>query len=92
MYRYSPGADDLDGGEGAFLPCSFWLVEALIKVGRRDEGIQVFEDILRMVGDLCLLPEEIDPSTHAFLGNYPIALSQAGVVHAIVEIENALRA
>ena len=92
MYRYSPRADDLDGREGAFLPCSFWLVEALIKVGRRDEGIQVFEDILRMVGDLCLLPEEIDPSTHAFLGNYPIALSQAGVVHAIVEIENALRA
>lgn len=91
VYRYPPGSDGLEGTEGAFLPCSFWLVEALLRLGRVDEAIHEFEDLLALIGNLTLLPEEIDPATGAFLGNYPLALSQAGLVHAILEIDNALK-
>ena len=86
MYRYRPGADGLAGGEGAFVPCSFYLIEALLRTGRENEGVELFEQLLNRVGDLCLLPEEIDPGSGAFLGNYPLCLSQAGMVHAILEI------
>jgi GH15 family glucan-1,4-alpha-glucosidase len=90
LYRYTPGADGLLGKEGAFLPCSFWLLEALLRLGRRDEGLRVFEQVLGLANDLLLLPEEIDPTTGAYLGNYPLALSQAGLVHAILEVQTVL--
>ncbi|MDQ6877946.1 MAG: glycoside hydrolase family 15 protein [Candidatus Dormibacteraeota bacterium] len=90
VYRYPPGHDGLPGKEGAFLPCSFWLLEALLRLGRIDEGLGVFEQVLSLAGELLLLPEEIDPATGAFLGNYPLALSQAGLVHAVLEVQKVL--
>jgi GH15 family glucan-1,4-alpha-glucosidase len=92
VYRYTPGHDGLPGKEGAFLPCSFWLLEALLRLGRIDEGLRVFEQVLSLAGELLLLPEEIDPATGAFLGNYPLALSQAGLVHAVLEVQKVLDA
>lgn len=92
LFRYSPGADDLPGREGAFLPCSFWLVEALLRSGRVEEGVELFEQLLNLIEPLYLLPEEIDPGTGAYLGNHPLALSQAGLIHAIIEVERALKA
>jgi GH15 family glucan-1,4-alpha-glucosidase len=92
LYRYAPGHDGLPGKEGAFLPCSFWLLEALLRLGRVDEGLRVFEQVLGLAGELLLLPEEIDPATGAFLGNYPLALSQAGLVHAVLEVQKVLDA
>ena len=92
VYRYPPGHDGLPGKEGAFLPCSFWLLEALLRLGRVDEGLRVFEQVLSLANELLLLPEEIDPATGAFLGNYPLALSQAGLVHAVLEVQKVLDA
>jgi GH15 family glucan-1,4-alpha-glucosidase len=89
-YRYTPGADGLPGKEGAFLPCSFWLLEALLRLGRREEGLRLFEQVLGLANDLLLLPEAVDPATGAYLGNYPLALSQAGLVHAVIEVQKVL--
>ena len=92
VYRYPPGQDGLGGTEGAFLPCSFWLLEALLRLGRIDEGLRLFEQVLGLANELLLLPEEIDPATGAYLGNYPLALSQAGLVHAVLEVQKVLNA
>jgi GH15 family glucan-1,4-alpha-glucosidase len=92
LYRYTPGQDGLPGGEGAFLPCSFWLLEALLRLGRVEEGLSLFEQTLALANEFLLLPEEIDPGTGAYLGNYPLALSQAGLVHAVLEVQKALGA
>jgi hypothetical protein len=77
---------------GPFLPCSFWLLEALLRLGRVEEGLRVFEQVLGLANELLLLPEEIDPETGAYLGNYPLALSQAGLVHAVLEVQRVLNA
>jgi GH15 family glucan-1,4-alpha-glucosidase len=90
LYRYLPGRDGLPGKEGAFLPCTFWLLEALLRLGRHEDGLRLFEQVLGIAGDLLLLPEEIDPATREFLGNYPLALSQAGLVHAVLEVQRVL--
>jgi GH15 family glucan-1,4-alpha-glucosidase len=90
LYRYTPGADGLPGKEGAFLPCSFWLLEALLRLGRREDGLRLFKQVLGLANDLLLLPEEIDPATGAYLGNYPLALSQAGLIHAVIEVQKVL--
>jgi GH15 family glucan-1,4-alpha-glucosidase len=92
LYRYPPGRDGLPGTEGAFLPCSFWLLEALLRLGRIEEGLRLFEQVLGLANELLLLPEEIDPATGAYLGNYPLALSQAGLVHAVLEVQKVLNA
>jgi GH15 family glucan-1,4-alpha-glucosidase len=92
LYRYPVGRDGLAGSEGAFLPCSFWLLEALLRLGRLEDGLRLFEQVLDLADDLLLLPEEIDPGTGAYLGNYPLALSQAGLVHAVTEVQRALDA
>jgi GH15 family glucan-1,4-alpha-glucosidase len=91
LYRYLPGSDGLPGKEGAFLPCTFWLLEALLRLGRKDDGLRLFDQILARATDLLLLPEEIDPATGDFLGNYPLALSQAGLVHAVLEVQRVLK-
>jgi GH15 family glucan-1,4-alpha-glucosidase len=61
LYRYPPGQDGLPGTEGALLPCSFWLVQALASTGRVDEATQLFADLLDLANPLGLLPEEINP-------------------------------
>ncbi|HEX6921437.1 MAG TPA: glycoside hydrolase family 15 protein [Actinomycetes bacterium] len=89
VYRYLPGSDGLDGGEGAFLPCSFWLVQALARTGRRDEAGQLFADLLDLGGPLGLYGEEMDPSSHEHLGNYPQALSHAALIQAALALAAA---
>ena len=82
LYRYLPDESDdgLPGHEGAFLLCSFWLVDNLAAQGRLDDAMDLYERLCARAGGLGLLPEEIDPSTGAFLGNYPQAFSHVGVV------------
>src|SRR5215204_5627830 len=89
LYRYPPGQDRLPGTEGAFLPCSFWLVQALAMTGRVDEAAQLFADLLELVNPLGLLPEEINPNNHAYLGNYPQALTHAALIQAALAIRDA---
>jgi len=86
IYRYPPGRDGLPGTEGAFLPCSFWLVQALALTGRREEGIELFRALLDRGNALGLYAEEMDPTTAAHLGNFPQALTHAALVSAALAL------
>jgi GH15 family glucan-1,4-alpha-glucosidase len=88
LYRYPPGKDGLAGGEGAFLPCSFWLVQALALTDRRDEALALFEALLPLAGPLGLYAEEMDPATGRHLGNYPQALTHAALVQAALALRD----
>lgn len=84
LYRYHPdeSPDGLPGNEGAFLLCSFWLVENLAYQKRLDEAHQLYDSLCDRAGCLGLLPEQIDPVGGGFLGNYPQAFSHIGVISA----------
>jgi GH15 family glucan-1,4-alpha-glucosidase len=88
LYRYPPGSDGLEGGEGAFLPCSFWLVQALARTGRRDAAEALLDELLALGGPLGLFGEEIDPATGEHLGNYPQALTHAALVQAVFALDD----
>ena len=89
LYRYPPGQDGLPGDEGAFLPCSFWLAQALALTGRATEAAEIIEALLGIAGPLGLFSEEIDPATGAFLGNYPQAMTHAALVQAALALRDA---
>ncbi|HEX2063024.1 MAG TPA: glycoside hydrolase family 15 protein [Acidimicrobiales bacterium] len=89
LYRYRPGRDGVPGKEGAFLACSFWLVQALALAGRAEEAAGLFEELIGLGGDLGLLAEEVDPSTASLIGNYPQALSHAALVQAALALRDA---
>ena len=89
LYRYPPGHDGLPGVEGAFLPCSFWHVQALAKTGRRDQAAERFADLLKLASPLGLYAEEMDPASREHLGNYPQALTHSSMVQAALAIRDA---
>jgi GH15 family glucan-1,4-alpha-glucosidase len=81
LYRYRD-PDGLPGDEGGFLPCSFWLVQALAQTGRRAEAETLFEELLEYCGQLGLYGEEMDPVTHEHLGNFPQSLTHSTLLQA----------
>jgi GH15 family glucan-1,4-alpha-glucosidase len=89
LYRYPPGDDRLAGGESAFLPCSFWLLQALALTGAVDEAVELFEQLVDIGGPLGLFAEEADPATRRQLGNYPQALTHAALIQAALAIRDA---
>ncbi|MEP6814577.1 MAG: glycoside hydrolase family 15 protein [Marmoricola sp.] len=89
LYRYPPRRDGLPGTEGAFLPCSFWLVQALARSGRAIEAETLFGELLALASPLGLYAEEMDPATHHHLGNYPQALTHAALVQAAFALRAA---
>jgi GH15 family glucan-1,4-alpha-glucosidase len=85
VHRYR-GPDGIVGQEGAFLPCSFWLVECQARQGRRATALRNFERLLEVGGPLGLLPEEYDPKRKLPLGNYPQALTHIGLLRAALAL------
>jgi GH15 family glucan-1,4-alpha-glucosidase len=75
------GVDGLPGGEGVFLPCSFWLADCLHLMGRTREARELFERLLDVRNDLGLLSEEYDPKAKRQLGNFPQAFTHVALVN-----------
>jgi len=92
LYRYLPhvSPDGVAGhDEGAFLLCSFWLVDNLAMQGRLDEAHHLLESLCARAGALGLLPEQIDPASGGFLGNFPQAFSHVGLVSSAVNLQRS---
>ena len=84
VLRYRTGeehVDGLPGGEGTFLPCSFWLANALYFIGRKDDAKKLFERLLAIQNDVGLLSEEYDPIAKRQLGNFPQAFTHLALVN-----------
>lgn len=91
LYRYlhDRSPDGLPGDEGAFLLCSFWLVDNLALQGRVGEAEDLYDSLCARASPLGLLPEQIDPSTGTFMGNFPQAFSHIGVIASGVTLARA---
>lgn len=86
-YRVEQSDDGVAGGEGVFLACSFWLVEALLGAGRRREGEELFKRLLALRNDVGLLSEEWGVEEARQLGNTPQAFSHFALVRTALQLE-----
>ena len=91
-YGTSKESDDgLPSGEGAFLACSFWLVDAYVLLGRIADARRLFERLLTLCNDVGLLSEEYDPRTGRLLGNFPQALSHIALINSAFNLNEAAK-
>ncbi|MDP2664751.1 MAG: glycoside hydrolase family 15 protein, partial [bacterium] len=81
LLRYT-APDGLPGREGAFLPASFWLVDALVFAGKKDLAKKHFENLAKVANHAGLYAEEVHPKSLEFLGNFPQAYSHIGLINS----------
>jgi alpha,alpha-trehalase len=93
VYRYDTrgGSDGLEGREGTFVLCTFWLAQALALADQPARARHVFERAITYLNDVGLLAEEVDPATGELLGNFPQAFSHIGLINAAWAISEAER-
>ena len=89
FYRYKH-SDDFGEPETTFLICAFWYVEALACVGRVDEAVKTFEQLLTYSNHLGLLSEDVDAKDGSQWGNFPQAYSHVGLVNAAYRISRKM--
>jgi GH15 family glucan-1,4-alpha-glucosidase len=92
-YQTADGGD-VDGlpqGEGAFLPCSFWLADSLSMVGRQAEALDLFERLSGLANDVGLLAEEYDPASKRLVGNFPQAFTHVSLVNSACNLSGGER-
>ncbi|GHE74629.1 putative glycosyl hydrolase [Streptomyces spiralis] len=91
LYRYlhQESPDGIPGDEGAFLLCSFWLADNLTAQGRIDEAEELYTSLCARANPLGLLPEQIDPASGEFMGNFPQAFSHIGIIASGVNLARA---
>ncbi|MDQ6860586.1 MAG: glycoside hydrolase family 15 protein, partial [Verrucomicrobiota bacterium] len=85
LYR----SDEHVGKEGAFLICSFWWINHLIREGQLPRAEELLEQMIELASPLGLYSEEIDPETGAFLGNFPQAFSHLGLIQSVLNLQGA---
>jgi GH15 family glucan-1,4-alpha-glucosidase len=90
-YDTTKVADGLPAGEGAFLACSFWLVDAYILLGRHDDARKLFDRLSGLCNDVGLLSEEYDPHAQRLVGNFPQAFSHVAMVNSASNLNNAAK-
>ena len=91
VIRYDNGDTDdgLEGEEGAFLACSFWLADVYAFLGRFDDAVALYERLCGLKNDVGLLAEEYDPVGDEMLGNFPQAFSHVGVIITALNLARA---
>jgi GH15 family glucan-1,4-alpha-glucosidase len=89
-YETENTADGLPPGEGAFLACSFWLVDNYVLQGRYAEARRLFERLLARCNDVGLLAEEVDPVSGRMLGNFPQAYSHVGLINSALNLSRQI--
>jgi GH15 family glucan-1,4-alpha-glucosidase len=87
MNKETQRLDGLPPGEGAFLPCTFWLADSHLLAGRTDEGREIFERMLGLQNDLGLLSEEFDTDNHRLIGNFPQALTHLALINTALDLQ-----
>ena len=90
-YNTHTSGDGLPPGEGAFLACTFWLVDALLLIGREDDARRLFDRLLGLRNDVGLLSEEYDTNAHRLVGNFPQAFSHIALVNSAHNLARATK-
>jgi GH15 family glucan-1,4-alpha-glucosidase len=91
-YHTVPDVDGLPPGEGAFLPCTFWLADNLALQHRHDEARELFARLLSLRNDVGLLSEEYEPVSRRMLGNFPQAFTHVGLINTAFNLDREERA
>ncbi len=85
LFRYH-AADDFGRPETAFNVCTFWYIDALARIGRREEAREIYENMLACRNHLGLLSEDVDPKTGDLWGNFPQTYSMVGIINGAVRL------